>query len=115
MSPIDYAANSIKAIRDHNGGFVKFGLTQYDMELLHVLKRFDRGMRERELMREARGNVNRHFILAALDRLLTDKCIVRTEYKRSVFFTITLEGRAVLDDLNDRLIKIVEEQYRNHK
>ena len=107
MSPIDYAAFTLKAIRDHNGGGLRFGMTQLDMEILHALKRFGRGMREKEVASETRGFIRRGTILWSLERLINDKYIVKTGLnRRNVCYTITLEGRAVLDDLNARIIAL---------
>jgi len=108
MSPIDYAAFTVQAIRDRNGGLIRLSFTQLDMEVLHALMRFGRGMRIAEIARETRGFVHRNTLLWSLDRLIKDKHVVKTglNQRRYVYYSITLEGRAVLDDLNARIIAL---------
>lgn len=112
ITPINYATGFSKAIRQHNERGPKNTLEELEAKILATLMAFNRGMRERPLMMQATGRINRQRMLFALARLQSHNYIQRVQIKNKVLYCITTEGRNVVDDLNDRIIKIAEADAR---
>lgn len=107
VTPFNYHAKGRKAIDSHNNTDKDNSLTSLDTTILQCLKEADKGLRNGTLMLAVRNRIFADRFTRSLDRLISLEYIVRTEYKASVYYSITLEGRAVLDELNEILISIV--------
>jgi len=105
--PIDYTRKETHAIAQHNDKAPDIQLTELDKDILAVLEEANKGLTTNQVMKAARRSVFRGKLYGSIYRLLAFKYIVRTEYRKSVYYSITLEGRAVLDELNEILISIV--------
>jgi len=108
VAPIDCYTVGSQAIKAYNRQRSGTALNEHDTVVLRILRDSSGGMREGAIHRTAKVADNRFKTLKSLVKLLSLGYIVRTTYGRAVYYSITLEGRAVLDDLNARIIAITE-------
>jgi len=106
IQPIDYTASIYHAI-DRFNGEQHTELNELDSSILIALRRENKGMRNATLMKAVRNRIFADRFTRSLDRLLSLNYIVRTEYRKFVYYTITLKGRKVLEELNIHLIAII--------
>lgn len=115
ITPYTYHAIARKALDNHNDYTAANRvvnknageLSDLQSIILECLKDEPKGLRSYTLMCKVRKRTSSPRFHNALDGLINLKYIIRTRYKRSVFYSITLDGRAVLDELNEILISIV--------
>lgn len=106
ITPIDYGTRLCKAIDKHNHN-KHTELIDLDIAILASLYRANKGMRNKTIMLDIRGRIFADRFYRSITRLIDLKYIVRTEYRKSVYYSITLQGRRVLVDINEHLIAIV--------
>lgn len=82
-------------------------LFELERDILHALSEGNKGIRANTLRKIVRNSVNAFKLYRCINRLIDLKYIAKTQYKVSVYYSITLEGRAILDELNEILISLV--------
>ncbi len=116
ITPFRYHAKGLKAVDSHNvthqpehtDNENKGELSELQSLILECLKDEPKGLRSLTLMRRVRNKINPERFYNALNSMMYLKYIIRNEYgARSVYYSITLAGRIVLDELNEILISIV--------
>lgn len=115
ITPYTYHAIARKALDSHNSTTSKKRivnenageLSDLQSIILECLKDSPKGLRSYTLMCKVRKRIYGPRFHYSIESLLTLKYIIRTQYQRSVYYSITLEGRAVLDELNEYLIALV--------
>jgi hypothetical protein len=112
ITPINYAKGFSKAIKERRADTPITSLEEIDIKILDTLSGLRKAMRERPLMLHTSGRINRHGMLNALDRLIAAGYITRLKIKNKVLYAITTSGRALIDELNERIIQIVEADAR---
>jgi len=112
-TPLTYHANAVKAVDSHNDNnqsrFKENAgeLSDLQARILEALKDAPKGMRSVRLMNAIRRKMSTDRFHNAINSLVYLRYIVRSDHKRHIYYSITLEGRAVLDELNEILIAIV--------
>lgn len=82
-------------------------LNSLDSFVLQVLEEAKKGLRNKTIMLAVRNRINSERFTNSLDRLLALNYIVRTEYRHAVYYTITLQGRKALSELNAHMTALV--------
>lgn len=106
IQPIEYAAIISHAIDRFNGEH-RTELNELDNSILIALRKENKGMRNATLMRAVHNRIFADRFTRSLTRLISLRYIVRTEQGTFVFYTITLQGRKAIEELNDHLIAIM--------
>jgi hypothetical protein len=101
MALKDYILGYNKVIKDANVQPDTI-LNELDISILCVLLSANKGIRHRTIKRSLTDQVYEPKFARSLDRLLSLSYIVRTEYRHATFYTITLEGKQTLTNLEDR-------------
>lgn len=105
ITPIQYATQLNKAIDRYNNN-QRTTVTNLDIGILQALNQANKGLRNGTLMKAVRNRIFADRFTRSLDRLLSLNYIVRTEYRKFVYYTITLKGRKAIEELNDNLIAL---------
>jgi hypothetical protein len=109
-SPLYYYARIPNAINDYNGEHKK-ALTSLDFRILQILSESTRGMQAGTII----GKINRfmfkdRFYRSAI-KLIDLNYMKRTPHRSNIFFTITLSGRRLLEEIDRRVTN--EQQLKN--
>jgi DNA-binding MarR family transcriptional regulator len=109
ITPIDYLNNYTATLQrlSHEHGA---DLTTLYIDILGALKCATKGLRNSAIIRAIGYRPYDPRFANALTRLTKLGYIARTQYKMSVFYNITMQGQALLSELNDQLTEIVRKQ-----
>jgi DNA-binding MarR family transcriptional regulator len=98
ITPIDYIASYPPALATMNQKRAT-ELSDLHISILTALYRANKGIRRKTLMKDIRARFNEVKFWRALTRMLELEYIIKTDYRRSVYYSITMAGRAVVDEL----------------
>jgi len=107
VTPIQYATKLKQAIRGINFDRSK-QLTDFDTRVLSALDCAIWGLRYVEIIRDIGGVVAYDTMNMSLDRLERAKYVTRTQFKARVTYTITTSGRAIIAEINQKLIELCD-------
>ena len=108
ITPLHYAIKLNKAIDCLNGTeYITQHLQNLDVTILQLLADNKKGITFNKLRLACRNKVNVDKFYRSIDRLITSAFIVKTVYKQYHYYTITLQGRKIVTQLNAHLIAIV--------
>src|SRR5882757_6995273 len=95
ITPINYILRYPKALKSLNADR-EVPLDDLDLAILAALFEAKKGLRNKTIMLAICGRYHAPKMARSLDRLQSLDYIVRTAYKRSVYYTITVKGKRVL-------------------
>lgn len=108
ITPLHYAIKLNKAIDTLNATTSNDkDITNLDAAILRVLADTKKGITYGKLRLAVRGNVHFDRFNRSISRLIELQYIVKTIYGQYHYHTITLQGRNIVNQLNDHLIAIV--------
>jgi hypothetical protein len=81
-------------------------LNDLDVMVLNALKEAKKGLRTKEIMLAIRNRIWMPRYSASITRLLDLEYIICTHYKRWGYYSITLKGRRIVDELNQCMTDI---------
>ncbi len=95
ITPINYIVGFPKAMKDLNQQRA-IELQDLDLMILAILEQAKMGLRNRGIMKALYGRVHMPKFVRSLNKLMEEECITQVKYRKSVFYTITLEGKRTL-------------------
>lgn len=101
MALKDYILGYNKAIREANNQ-PDTTLNNLDISILCVLLAANKGMRHRAIKMSLIDQIYEPKYKRSLDHLQLLHYIVRTEFHHATYYTITLQGKQTLNNLEDR-------------
>lgn len=106
ITPLQYATKLNKALDRFNADKTD-ELTNLDSGILQSLQEANKGMRNGTLMKAVRNRIFADRFTRSLNRLIEMGYIVRTEYKKFVYYSITMEGRKAIENINGHMLAIL--------
>lgn len=110
--PIDIACKLNPAVLEYNG-LNKDDYLPLDIRIMRELKDQPLGMRAMTLRDKCRDGKCIYSVIfnRSINKLLEHKLITRREHRKYVYYNITMKGRNVLEEINNILVRIVQEEF----
>jgi hypothetical protein len=105
ITPINYFIRYPNAL-DRLNADTHTSLNELDIIVLGILNECGKGLRNASIMRALKKRYYEPKFIRTIHNLVDLQYIVRTEYHKSVFYSITLQGKTVLMQFNDNLIAL---------
>lgn len=106
VTPMSWALRQNKAI-DRFNAQADTTLTSLDAHVLQALFEAKKGLQNKTIMLAVRNRIYTERFTNSLDRLLSLNYIVRTPYRKAVYYTITLQGHKALEELNTHMQALI--------
>jgi len=112
ITPINYWSTGFRAINAINTS-AKIELLELDVKILDALSTATRGYPAMQLRVACQDNkcIFSAIFNRSINRLLELKYITRTKHRKWVYYNITMKGRQALAEINEHLIRIVQERF----